>query len=90
MIFYIYIITQIFEVRYIVIKRVCYFLTSLWVILLGFTELYLGENFPHQIGITLCLGYIYLTVVLTLDSYISTLSLHSSYYTNKNRVIKIY
>ena len=90
MIFFIYTVVEILDKKYKVTRYAMFGFISAWICLLGFTEMYLGSNFPHQIGISLCLGYCYLTVVLSLDTYISTLSLTSSYYTTKNRTVKVY
>lgn len=90
MVFYTCFIIEVIERNYKALRYFCFILVALWICLLAYTEMYLGENFPHQIAVTLCLGYIYLTVVLSLDSFISNISLTSCYYTNKNRPMKVY
>ena len=67
-----------------------YVLSSAWILLIGFAVVFLGENFMHQVFLTLCIGYVYLTVVLLMDFYLNQLSLISCYYNNKNRLAKIY
>ena len=91
MIFSLYIIIELFEGR---LKQsltgTLYIISSTWILLICFSVLFLGVNFVHQIFLTLCIGYVYLTIVLLLDFNLSHLSLISCYYNNKNRLAKIY
>lgn len=90
LVFYLYIIIEIFEKKRSKIRYILYIIASIWITLIGYSEIYLGENFLHQIIFTMSIGYIYLTIALSLDVYISQLALVSSYYDNKNRKCKIY
>lgn len=90
MVFYFYVIIELFEKQKHIIRGILYFMISLWLCLIGYAEMYLGENFPHQIILTVFLGYIYLTVALSLDLVLSELALISSFYDNKNRKTKVY
>jgi hypothetical protein len=91
MIFSLYLIIELFEGR---LKKIylaiLYIAASIWVLMVSFAIVYLGENFMHQIFLTICIGYVYLTMVLLLDFYIVKLSLISCYYNNKNRLAKVY
>lgn len=90
MIFYFYIIVEVFESAHKQFKTLLYMLYTALLILLAFSDMYLGENFLHQIVLTLCLGFVYITGVLLLDTYISNLALMSTYYNNKNRTVQVY
>ncbi|OMJ74794.1 hypothetical protein SteCoe_26210 [Stentor coeruleus] len=90
LVFYLYIIIEIFEKKRSNIRYFLYFIASIWISLIGYSEIYLGENFLHQIIFTMSIGYIYLTIALSLDVYISQIALVSSYYDNKNRKSKVY
>mmetsp|Transcript_24906 Transcript_24906/g.24577 ORF Transcript_24906/g.24577 Transcript_24906/m.24577 type:complete len:122 (-) Transcript_24906:440-805(-) len=53
--------------------------------LLGFSRLYLGENYPHQIVIGLFYGFIYVTLCFAFDKQILKLSINSCFNWTKNR-----
>ena len=91
MVFLLYCIIELIEGKirhsYLVLL---YVVASLWILLLCFSELLLGENFIHQIFLTLCVGYVCFTMILLMDIYISQLASISSFYNDKNRKAKIY
>lgn len=91
MVFYLYCIIELIEgkikQRYLVLL---YILAAVWILLLSFAELFLGENFIHQVFLTICVGYVYFTMLLLMDIYISQLAFISSFYNEKNRKAKVY
>lgn len=89
-IFYLSIILEMVDETRLILRRVLIFLLTLWVILISFCEMYLGENWPHQIGVTFGLGFIYMVCYFNFNSYISRLSVISTYYNPKNRKVKVY
>ena len=90
MVFYFYLIVEVFEKNKHPIRGFLYAILSIWIVLVGYAEMYLGESFLHQLLLTAILGYIYLTAALTLDPYVSQIALASSFYSNKNRKAKVY
>jgi PAP2 superfamily len=90
MVFYLYAIVELFETNNKTIKSFFWVLSGVWVGLVGFTELYLGDNFLHQVILSICLGFVYLTGLFTTNMNLSYLSLASTYYTKKTRVYQIY
>jgi hypothetical protein len=89
-IFYLSIIIELVDETKVVLRRFLYGSLAFWVFLISFCEMYLGENWPHQIGVTFGLGFIYMVCYLNLNVYISKISVSSTYYNNKNRKIKVY
>ena len=90
MIFYLYIIIELFQRPRHQLRSYLYVIASLYICLVGYSELYLGENFIHQIVLTLSVAYVYLILVLATDVYIQRISLNSSFFTPRNRKGKIY
>lgn len=54
------------------------------------SALYLGEHFPHQVIVTLCFSFIYLTSAFALDKYIKSLALKCCFGYNENRKNSVY
>lgn len=88
--FYLGIILETVDGHRTTLRKVLYTALGIWVILISFCEMYLGENWPHQIGVTAAIGYLYMIINLNLNTYISRISIISTYYNQKNRRIKIY
>lgn len=71
-------------------KYVAYTLTLVILWLLGFGRLYLGENYPHQILLGLCYGFIYVTLCFAFDKKLLKLSVKSCFNWEKNRKNLVY
>lgn len=59
-------------------------------LLLGFSRVYLGDNFPHQIVITLCYVFVYVTAALALDQTFTKLIKKSAFDYAKNKQNAVY
>lgn len=67
-----------------------YSLTVIVITLMGFTRVYLGDNYPHQVVITLCYVFIYLTAALALDLTMTKLVQVSAFGYRKHRKHTVY
>lgn len=67
-----------------------YFATLAIMVLLAFSRVFLGANFPHQVAATLIYDYLYITITFTFDSVIHKLAYKSSHNYDKNRHYSIY
>lgn len=87
---YVYILTNIeFKNRHvlkIVGTMIVLFINAMNI----FIEIYLGDQFLHQILLSLCYGWIYLVVAISLDSYINKLVYKSGIDYSRSRSYLIY
>lgn len=81
---------EIFHKRKIKYKAIAYTVTAVFVILIAFGGLYLGQNYPHQIFITYCYTYVYVTIIFTLDREILQIVVLSCFNYKKNRKFKVH
>mmetsp|Transcript_1392 Transcript_1392/g.1381 ORF Transcript_1392/g.1381 Transcript_1392/m.1381 type:complete len:123 (-) Transcript_1392:397-765(-) len=71
-------------------RYTAYFLLFLILSLLGFSRVYLGEQFPHQVIMGLCYSFIYLTAVFAFDRSLLDLTIKSSFNYKANRKYIVY
>ncbi|CAG9321596.1 unnamed protein product [Blepharisma stoltei] len=71
-------------------RILAYSLTVTLLILLSCGTVYLGEYFPHQIFITFCYAFIYLTALFVFDKLMMDFTLKSCFNYKTNRVYVVY
>jgi len=76
---------EFFHERKLAYKSVAYTLTLLFLGLLSFSGLYLGEHFPHQLFLSLCYAFVYVTLCFAFDKKLLTFVMKSCFYYNRNR-----
>ena len=71
-------------------KATAYTITAIFVILIAFGGIYLGLNYPHQIFVTYCYTYVYVTIIFDLDEEIMKISMLSCFNYKVNRKYMIH
>ena len=72
------------------IRVIAYVSIVLISLLLSFAKMYLGVNFPHQVVITLCYIFVYVTAALALDQTLTKLVRTSAFDYQENKEIAVY
>jgi len=87
---YSFILIMYIHRRSLWVRISAYFTMLSLMVLLAFSRVFLGANFPHQVAATLIYDYLYITITFTFDSVIHKLSYKSSHNYAKNLHYSIY
>lgn len=74
----------------LVVAALGYFLTAVVVFFVGLGEMYTGSHFPHQVFMSYCFTFIYLTICLAFDQSLLNHVHNTAFNYSKNRVGIIY
>jgi hypothetical protein len=81
---------EIFHRQHHRYKGLAYAITGTVVVLMAFGGIYLGQNYPHQIFVTYCYTYVYVTTAFTFDEEIMKISMTSCFNYWQNRKYQVH
>ena len=87
---FVYLLIQYIHRTNSLTRGLVYTLTISVLVLMGFTRIYLGDNYLHQVVITLCYVFIYLTAALALDLSVTKLVMQCAFGYHRNKQNTIY